>query len=91
MKRNTVCIIGVPEEKVKGVENLFQEIMAENIPQTGKDLVIQVHEANRSPQNVNPKCSSPRHRVIKLSKNKQTNKPPPPPSPENFYSSRRKK
>lgn len=56
---------------MKGIENLFQEIMTENIPNMGKDWVIQVHEANRSPQNVNPKCSSLRHRVIKLSKNKQ--------------------
>lgn len=84
--KEIMSITKVLKEKVKEVENLFQKIMTKNIPNMGKDLVIQVHKAKRSPQNVNPKCSFPRHRVIKLSKNKQTNHH----HERNFYSSSRK-
>ena len=38
-KINNIYIIGVPEgeERGKGVENLFKEIMAENFPNLGTD------------------------------------------------------
>ena len=32
------------EEQMKGAENLFKEIIAENSPSLGKELDIQVHE-----------------------------------------------
>ena len=54
-KGNNVCIIGAPGEK--GVESLFKEIMAENIPNMGRNLHIQIHEPYRSPQNFIWKCS----------------------------------
>ena len=39
VKYNNICIIGIldREEKEKGAENLFQEIIAENFPNQGKD------------------------------------------------------
>ena len=40
--------------------------MAENIPNLRRDLDIEVHEANRSCQNFNPRRSSPKHIVRKL-------------------------
>ena len=40
----------------------------------GGDLDAQVHEANISPQNFNPKWFSPRHIIIKLSKIKDKEK-----------------
>lgn len=40
----------------------------ENFPNLGRDLDIQVHEANRSPQIFNAKPSSSRQIIIKLYK-----------------------
>lgn len=42
--------------------------MAENFPNLGKDLDIQVYETNNSAQNLKPTSSSPRYIIIKLSK-----------------------
>jgi len=48
-------IIGVPErEGIKGPENIFEEIIAENFPNTGKEIVNQVQEA-QSPRQDEPK------------------------------------
>ena len=52
---NTKCtntrIIGVPEkeEKKKGSEKIFEEIIVENFPNMGKERVTQVQEAQRVP------------------------------------------
>ena len=52
---NTKCtniqIIGVPEEeeKKKGTEKIFEEIIVENFPNMGKEIVNQVLEAQRVP------------------------------------------
>ena len=34
MKRNNICIIGIPEidEEEQGIENLFENVMMENLP-----------------------------------------------------------
>lgn len=45
--------------------------MAKNFPNMGRDLDIQVQEANQSPQNFNTRQSSPRHFIIKLSNIKE--------------------
>ena len=45
IKRTTVCIKEVPEEKVKGTENLFQKLLAKNFPNLGKDINLQIQEA----------------------------------------------
>ena len=44
VKRPNIRIIGVPEEegKNKGHEKLLQEIIAENFPKMGKEIVTQV-------------------------------------------------
>ena len=59
------------EEREKGVESLFKDKMAENFPNLGRDLDIQVHEVNRSPNKLNVKIYSLRPIIIKLSKSKQ--------------------
>lgn len=43
---------GVPEgeRRAKDRENLFEEIMAKNLPKLGRDAVIQEHEAQVSPK-----------------------------------------
>ena len=71
---NTKCtnirIIGVPEEeeKKKGPEKIFEEIIVENFRNMGKEIVIQVQQAQRAPYRINPRKNTPRHILIKLTK-----------------------
>ena len=60
---------GVPEEeeKKKGTEKIFEEIIVQNFPNMGKDIVNQVQEAQTVPYRVNPRRHMPRHILIKLS------------------------
>ena len=44
IKRANLCIIGIPEGE-KGIENVFEEIMAENFPHLKKETDIQIQEA----------------------------------------------
>ena len=37
------------EERENGPEKIFEEIIAENFPNTGKEIVSQVQEAQRFP------------------------------------------
>ena len=70
IKRTNIRIIGVPEEekKKKGTEKIFEEIMVENFPNMGKEIVNQVLEAQRVPYRINPRRNMPRHILIKLSR-----------------------
>ena len=45
--KHNIRIIGVPEEEEekKGTEKIFEEIIVENFPNTGKEVVNQVQEA----------------------------------------------
>ena len=54
--------------KKKGSEKLFEEIIVENFPNMGKEIVYQVQEAQRVPFRINPRRNMPRHILIKLSK-----------------------
>ena len=47
IKRTNIRIIPVPEgeEKKKGTEKIFEEIIVENFPNMGKKIVNQVQEA----------------------------------------------
>ena len=50
MKRtDNIRIIGVPEEeeKKKGTEKIFEEIIVENFPNMGKEIVNQIQEVQR--------------------------------------------
>ena len=44
IKHNNMCIIGVPEgeEKEKGPKKIFEEMIVENFPNTGKETASQV-------------------------------------------------
>ena len=46
IKRNNICIIGVPEGEVreKGPERIFQGIILKNFPNKGKEIATQVQE-----------------------------------------------
>ena len=49
IKCTNIQIIGVAEEeeKKKGTEKIFEEIIVENFPNMGKEIVNQVQEAQR--------------------------------------------
>ena len=65
--------MGVPEEeeKKKGYEKIFEEIIVENFPNMEKEIVNQVQQVQRVPHMINPRRNIPRHTVIKLTKTKQ--------------------
>ena len=76
IKRTNIWIIGVPEEeeKTKGTEKIFEEIIVENFPTIAKERVNQVQEVQRDPYRINPRRNTPRHILIKLSKTKYKEK-----------------
>ena len=49
-----MCITGVPEAEERDPEKLSEEIIAENFPNTGKEIINQVQEA-QSPRQDKPK------------------------------------
>ena len=61
MKCNNIPILGVPEEEEwgKGAEGLFEQIIAEDFPNLGKETGIQVQEAQRTPFKINKNGSTP--------------------------------
>ena len=68
IKWANLCIIGIPEgkEKEKGIENIFEEIMAENLPNL-KETDIEIQGAQRTPK-LNLNRPSIRHIIIKVAK-----------------------
>ena len=56
LKCTNIHIIGVPEgeERKKGPEKIFEEVIAENFPNTEKEIVKQVQEA-QNPRKDKPK------------------------------------
>lgn len=68
-QRNNVCIIGVLEEEKEReiMRKIIWRNRAENFPNLGKETDIQVQEAQRYPDKMNAKRSTPKH-SIKLQK-----------------------
>ena len=54
------------KKREKGMENIFEEIMAENFPNLKKETDVQIQEAQRVPNKINPKRHTPRHTMIKV-------------------------
>ena len=64
IKCTNIQIIGVPgeeEEKMKGYEKIFEEIIDENFPNMEKEIVNQVQEAQRVPYRINPRKHAKTH------------------------------
>ena len=76
IKRNNIRIIGVPEgeEREKGPEKIFEEIIVENFPNMGKEIASQVQEVQRVPYRINPRRNTLRHIVNKVAKIKDKEK-----------------
>ena len=63
IKCTNILIIGVPEgeERDKGPKKIFEQVIAKNFPNMGKEIVNQVQEAQRVPGRTNPRRNTPRH------------------------------
>ena len=68
VKCPNIRIIGVPkeEDKKKGHEKIFEEIIVENFSKVGKGIASQVQETQRVPNRINPRQNTSRHMLIKL-------------------------
>ena len=70
VKRPNIRVTVVPEEedKKKDHEKILEEIIVENFPKMGKEIITQVQETPRVPNRINPRWNTPRHTLIKLTK-----------------------
>ena len=58
VKRTNIHIIGVPEgeeRERRGQKKIFQEIIAKNFPNMGKESLTQIQEAQGVPYKINPR------------------------------------
>ena len=56
VKRPNIRIIGVPEEDKKtDHEKILEEIIVENFPKMGKEIISKVQEIQRVPNRINPR------------------------------------
>ena len=65
-----IRIIGVLEEedKKKDHEKTLEEIIVENFPKMGKEIITHVRESQRVPNRKNTRQNTSRHILIKLTK-----------------------
>ena len=72
---NNIHIIGIPEgeEEDQGIENLFEKVMIENIPNLMREKVTQIQETQRVPIKRNPKRPTSRYVIITMAKEKAEN------------------
>ena len=75
VKCPNIRIIGIQEEdKKKGHEKILEEIIIENFPKMGKEIVTQVQETERVPNRINPRWNTRSHTIINLMKIKYKEK-----------------
>ena len=68
MKRSNVRIISIPEgvKKNRGLEEIFEQIVAENFPNLARETNIRVQEAERTPPKLNHDKPTPRHIIVQF-------------------------
>ena len=54
-----IHIVGSQREREKGPEKIFEEIIAENFLNMGKEIVNKVQEVQRVPRRINPRRNTP--------------------------------
>ena len=74
-KHTNIRIIGVPEEeeKRKGTEKIFEEIIVEHFLNMGNEIVNQVQEGQKAPYKINPRRNTSRH-ILPNNQNLNTRK-----------------
>ena len=65
---------GPRRRREKGPEKIFEEIIAENFPNMGKEIVNQVQEEQRVSYRINPRRNMLTHILIKSTKIKHNEK-----------------
>ena len=53
-------------EKKRGLEEIFEQVVAENFPNLAKETSIHVQEAERTPPKINEKRPTPHHVIVQL-------------------------
>ena len=75
VKHPNIRIIGASEEDIKkGQEEILEEIIVENFPKMGKEIATQVQETQKVSKRINPRQNTPRHKLIKLMKQREKKK-----------------
>ena len=71
IKWANLCRVGISEaeEKEKGIENTFEEIMSEYFPII-KETDFKIQKVQRDPNKLNPNRTTPRPIIIKMAKAK---------------------
>ena len=65
----------MPEgEREKGTGKTFKKIIAENLPNMGKESLTQIQDAQQIPHRISPRRKTQRHILIKLTKIKDKEK-----------------
>ena len=59
------------EEEEQEIEDFLKKIMKENFPNLVKEIDVQVQEAQKVPNKLDPRRSTPRHIIIKMPKVKE--------------------
>ena len=62
--------MGIPEgeEEDQGIENLFEKVMVENLPNLMTEKITQIQETQRVTSKRNPKRPTSTHIIIKMAK-----------------------
>ena len=56
------------EEEEQEIKNLLEKVMKENFPNLAKEIDTQIQEAQKVPNKLDPKKTTPRHIIIKTQK-----------------------
>lgn len=85
LRKKNLCVIGDPEgaERDRGTEYVFEQILAENFPNLGRETGIQIQEIERSPlksiktvQHLNLKVklanSKDKEKILKAARHKKS-------------------
>ena len=75
LRKKNLLVIGVPEgaDRGRGPEYVFEQILAENFPNLGRETGIQIQEIERCPPKIKNR-SPPRHLIVKLANSKDKEK-----------------
>ena len=68
--------MGFPQgiERDRGPESIFEQNIAENFPNLGRETGIQIQEIERPPPKINKTCSTPQLLIVKLANSKDKEK-----------------